>query len=1114
MLRTNGRVFARTVVFLLTFGALPALGGIPILYSAPAYESPVRGGPDDLLLISGSGLSATSTVVYAAVADTTLPQVPPTGIPASSSATQGVLDLVSAADAPYSLSVHLPKSMVQNQAYALWVVTPDGQWSAPVLINDARPLWITPDFALQAGTFANLPRVLKVVGRNLQPTDMSPFMTQVRLTGISTGTTYTMTASSILNDVNSTPALERYVAKVSLPSQMAVDRYSVQVSRDGSSWVSLLGSGQSSPQTFEVRAKTAASPVFNVSDFAGMVSGSGPCLPDDGIDDTGCILLAIRAAQAAGGGTVQFGPGTWTMSQIGPFIGQYSDRLGLVAGGSCGSYFDTCAVTFFGVFVPPNVNLRGAGATGTSATIIERGADTGQAGEWPLTWPLFTFQGNNFVSGVDFTDDNNYPANYANNNTNGGVTLMLGATWYFARLYGASLPLTASNVTINNNVFDKPYIAISDGGLPVDHVYITGNTFGGAYTTAISVFANENNALNLGPNPLFTPYQGYHWNDTIVAHNTFYPSSLQVTAAAYNSGAPGGNGSIASEIDTGLRQDFSDNVADGTSTQYFYNPADPRGWRAAFLWSTGASQEMTLVSNNTITCSGDKYGDGEAILYDGSGTSGGTPYAEPVLSAAPWTDAAGIAGTTVTVQGVVATQLPVAGGPVDVSANPTPYYEGFWAQVVKGAGKGQWRKVESVTLGANGTGATVTLNVTPAFDVPPDATSMVTVGRAYWQNATVSNYIDQRTTICTRANVRDTGGIISWYAGTADSAIEGNEQFDTSGIFLNNVYTPQSPGASPVKPAILALQSHNEVRNNLIDGSYDESANGMQGGIQLAMGATGWFCDNNTCPAPPPPIAGIGVSIAGNTIIEATSRAADDTAHPPIGAIGSNAGWESGLWDVLGLSMWQLGSDTLIFGNTLLNISNAAMGTSGGLPLVAIGVDVGLGSTPTPAVTWRSTLYNNTCGGADSGVRDFGMATVRYCPSGHSGSCECSGVADVDVGVIASGSASPVSAGSSVIYTATVTNHGATTAVDVNLSLESSAGVQISAPSFASSQGSCDSSVNVCLLGSLVAGQSASVTVNGTLPTSGTWPVTFSVTHAEADSVPTNDSVAVSETVL
>jgi uncharacterized repeat protein (TIGR01451 family) len=148
-------------------------------------------------------------------------------------------------------------------------------------------------------------------------------------------------------------------------------------------------------------------------------------------------------------------------------------------------------------------------------------------------------------------------------------------------------------------------------------------------------------------------------------------------------------------------------------------------------------------------------------------------------------------------------------------------------------------------------------------------------------------------------------------------------------------------------------------------------------------------------------------------------------------------------------------------------------------------------------------------------VSDFGLGTVRYCPSSACTSCECAGVAILDVGVAASSSSDSASAGAGATYTISVTNNdAAATATGVVLSLEPSAGVQLSSSSLTSSQGSCDTSVNICTLGNLAAGQSATVSVNAVFPTSGTWPVTFSVTHHEADPTPANDSVTLSEWVL
>src|ERR1700733_1735279 len=569
----------------------------PALYGQPAYESPVRGDPDDLLLLSGSGLSGADTVVYAALGNTASLPPTPSSVPAQSTATQGILAVVNASDAPYALAVNLSTAMTLGQSYALWVVSPDNEWSAPVLINDARPLWITPASSYQTASLANLPRTLKVVGRNLQPAPGSATATQVRLVGQNTGTIYVLAANNSTDDPNTTVALERYVAAANLPSPMTVDTYNVQVSRDGTSWVALLGNGQSPAQTFTVNADPAApSPTFSVGDFSDPLSGQ-PCVANDGVDDTGCIILAIRAAQAAGGGTVTFGPGTWLMSSAGSWAGQgYSNRTGYQPG-YCPGDSQTCGVSYSGVIVPVGVNLQGAGATGSSPTVAGGGAG------WPTTMAVFTLQGRNVVSGFDFTDDNNYLANYANQ-TFAGAELQLGVEWYFATMYAKNDPLTVSNVTISNNVFDKPYVAITNGGLPVDHVYITYNTLGGAFNTAIQTGEDENNVENLLPGATL-PYQPYTWRDSVTAYNTFYPSSFQVTPAAYNSGAAGGNGSIATQVNTGLRMDMSNNVADGTATQYLYTPAtDPRGWRAAFFWSTGASQEMTLVSNNTVSCSG------------------------------------------------------------------------------------------------------------------------------------------------------------------------------------------------------------------------------------------------------------------------------------------------------------------------------------------------------------------------------------------------------------------------------------------------------------------------------------------------------------------------------
>ena len=1099
MLRSNGFVLSSCTALILTCGIEPAWA-VPVLYSSSAYESPVSGAPDDLLLIAGNGLSAADTVVYSALGNTTLVAPQPTAVPTASTATGGVADLVSAADAPYALIVHLPAVMTRDRAYGLWVMTPDGQWSGELRINDARPLWITPDSAFATATLANLPRQLKVVGRNLQPDPGQAGTTQIRLTGVTSGTSYTLQANNTNTDSATTAALERYVAAANLPATLAVDRYKVQVSRDGVSWVPLLGNGQSPAQSFTVNADPApltAATTFNVGDpqFADPLTGNA-CQPEAGSDATGCIVLAIRAAQMAGGGTVTFGPGTWLLNNPGTWTGPaYSNRIGY-GPGQCPGYAQTCGVSWFGVTVPPGVNLQGAGPSGSGATILQRGAGWLNSSN-PL--PDFVLQGNNIVSGIAFQDATNASptTNYAAG-TPGTADLQIGYTWYFATILGATDPLTVANVTITNDLFVQPYFAITNGGLPIDHLYITANTFGGAWITALDLGQYTGEAGNLEPGAGL-PYQTYHFDDSVIDYNTFYPSSYQQTAATYD-----GGGSIASEINTGLRVDFSGNSADGTVTQYLYNPAtDPKGWRAAYFWSTGANQEMTLVSNNLATCPGDKYGNGEGIVYDTGVTQGGMPAAQPVVATASWTDLAGVAGTTLIVQGALRTTLQDNdGSPFSIAANPSPYYQGFWAQVVQGAGIGQWRKVESVSVGNNGAGPIVTLNVTPAFDVPPDPTSEVVLDHAYWQNATVNNYIDQRTPLCTQANPLAMGGTISWFASTADSAIAGNQQFATSGLMLRHAYLANA------NPVGLALESVNEIRDNLVDGVYGPSTQPVSlGGIQLGYGA--YDCAGSTCAGPVPPELGFGLSVARNTIVQADARSSSDAeqGYPPIGAIGLGANWSTGPIDSAGLIQWPLGDTTLVFGNNLQGISASILG--GSVPHIGIGIDGGASSAP---ITWRTTLYANTCNNVDVPISDSGLASVRYCPSGATSTCECSGIASTDVSVLATGSAGAVSAGANVTYSVTVTG-GTAAASKVTIFVQPSAGVQIAGASYTSSQGSCDSSVNVCALGPLPAGGTATVSVTAILPTSGTWPVTFSVTHGEADSAPRNEGVVVTEVV-
>ena len=1035
----------------------PLAVAAPLLYGSPYNESPTRGEPDDLLLLSGYPLAAADTVVYQAVADTTQVLQAPAAVPAQSTSSSGVADLVSVADAPYSLTVRLPAALATNQSYVLWVQDSGGNWSNGVMINDARPLWFTPDTVYQTAATANLPRVLKVVGRNLQPA--AGAVTQVKLVGPAT---YTLAAANVNSDPGTTVALQRYVADVQLPASMAVGTYSVLLSRDGTGWVPLTGPNSAQPAMLTVKADPSVLPQFSVGD-----PGYGGCQPrtsgQPDQDATPCILKAISAAYAAGGGSVVFGAGTWPLLDVNNASNLPGD----------------------GIVVPPGVSLLGAGA---SSTTIERGSG------FPASDETFALQGNNTVQGINFHDATVYTPQ-----SSGPPMLKIGVQWYFKNNYLAQgvQARQVSNVVITQNSFDQPFFAISNGSLPSDHIFITSNVFGGAYLTAIYLSTDQNYAND--PDSLQYPYQ---FSDAVIAYNSFYPSSYVSSDHV--------QGVIASQISSGLRVDFSSNTADGTSTQYLYDPVnDPKGWRAAFFWSTGNNQEMTLVSRNTATCPGDKAGDGEGIVYDSGNEWGGFAAPQPAGAPPPGAGARPVlaasssgGASSITLQGSLVSTFPTSNGNGPTSI-PASYYQGFWLQVVQGPGLGQWRKITAVGTGTDGSGnATATFTVSPAFDVLPQANSLAIIARAYWQNITVANFIDQRQPTCTKANAeKPSGGAISWYSSTADSAMEGNQQYDTSGILLNHLY--QLPGLDAQPDAQFfrsVIQSSNEVRNNLIDGEYQWTSSSSSSGIQLFYGAT-----HDTAP---PPVLGYGVSVAGNSITQADTASQQPGVNQSYGALGLGPSWWTGPLDSSKLSAWKMADATLLFHNTLSNIAYSA---ADGLDRLGIGLDRGTGTSASAPVVWRSVFYGNTCNKVSTLFSDNGNGTVYFCPSNPTSSCECSGVQSIDVGVSASASASMVASGGSVSFQATVSNYASQSANAVSLAVEMPPGIVATA--LGTTLGSCDLDTMTCALGAMTGGSNVTVTLTANTIAAGTWPTMFSVTHQDADAVVLNNGAEVDTVV-
>lgn len=993
------RVSTSIVSSILILGAYASTiaAAPPTLYHQSSHQSPVRAEADDLLLLPGFGFAPSDVAVYKAIANTAQPLVAPSSVPETSNATEGLAEVVSTADAPYSLTVRLPQVIQNEQSYALWVRNSQGEWSNGIKINDARPLWISPPYVYQTEQLAGLPRHLKIIGRNLQPAVGNT--TQVRLTGPQT---YTLTA---VNDNDPATAIEHYAAIVNLPANIMPGEYAIEVNRDGVSWIPLID------QVLTVKQDPTPQTVFPIENY-------GSCIPNDGLDDSQCIINAISAAKSAGGGDVFFGLGEWNLINSGR-------RTGLE--------------DLDGIIVPTGVNLVGAGAS-SSAIIRDANWRAGTSG----STACFTLLGKNTIRNLTFRDEQVYqPTDTSVQNT----IFRLGETHY--RANGPNDLTLTEDVIIMNNAFDKPYTAIADGGLPMRRLFITNNEFGAFYIAV----APGGNRYNMD--------QRFAIDDSIIAYNHFKPGSF------YN---PPSQGTMATSIGASTRLDFSNNFADGASFDYLNSPTDPKGWRAAFFWHMNNNQERMLVSKNTATCPGDKTGDGEAISYDNNANTFAFNGAKTALS---------ITSNTITVAGPLVTTQNTK----DISEVINTYYDKHWIQIGQGPGVGQVRQIVSYTIDPISTN--VTFTVSPGWDVLPQVdVSRMSVGREFWQVYTVDNFVDQRQPLCQKTNsFRPKGGLIGLWAQTADSAVEGNRQYDTDGINLQQHYTVANDPACIGCGSGTFFQNFVEIRGNIIDKEYRWDTDCSWSGIRGSIGAS-------PTPTSTPPVLGYGVSISHNTITQADALRG--------GAISLAVSWHTGPPPY----NWRLVENTLIHHNHIrdlagsppLNACDHAQSTRVGINLYN-------------PVVWRSVLYANTCDNVAKPLNDLGTSTQRVC-SGNvpSNSCECSGLS-TDTGITASANATDVEVGDPITYAIVVTNQGPDAATGVTLTQEPGSGVNID--SYVPSQGTCTPETHRCNLGTLASGASTAVTVNGMASALGKAIANFSASRNEPDTTVANDGAVV-----
>ena len=643
-------------------------------------------------------------------------------------------------------------------------------------------------------------------------------------------------------------------------------------------------------QKLEVRADPAPLATFKLDD-----PQFGGCHPDDTLDDSECFARALAAAISAGGGIVFVPPGKWDLTTH-----PHSD------GSTDGFVF------------PRHIQLRGAGSS--VSQIVRHGEPLARRSD-----ALLTLVGNNSVVGIGFSDTAHF------DNHEARPVIQLG-TWSGTAEVDSRGAHLVKDIVISGNTFLHVGRGITnDIGHPIAELLVTGNEFG-AYSEDINLPGNSGNVT-----------EPFRIDDTVIRDNRFVPGSW--FDLAHHMGV------LATGLGAGHHVDFSANVADGTSSEGLQDPQDPKGWRAGYFWNLNNSVEMTLVSENSASCTGDKGGDGEAIAFDGSGETF-------AFNGAPAVAAAGTDWVTVNAE-LIHQQ---ARQPI-----PAAYYVGHWVKVVDGQGVGQTRRIVSYSEDTN-TG-TVTLHVAPKWDIPPTrAGGRIAVGRQFWQVYLVGNDIEHRAPPCRKSNLDgpNGGGVVIW-SPTADFAIEGNQLHDAEGIYFDQGYSVGAPSC-PQCGIRVFFQTNMEIRGNRVEGEYDWSADCSEGGIYSTIGAS-------PTPESPPPIMAFGITISHNFISHSDGPRGGGIDV----ALAANPGPPPGHWNFM--------ASPLIFHNQIEDMAGPAPSQTGCHrwgQRERSGIHLGADQVVHDAV-----LYQNSCVRVDEPLVDAGTRTHRLCSEAAADSCEC-----------------------------------------------------------------------------------------------------------------------------
>lgn len=723
---TPSRVMRKLVLLLLAGCAAEVsesveelgLPPVPVLFSTRDHQSLVHGARDEAVVIGGDNLDiARTTLVYAPIADTTsIPAHPAYPAPG------GPIITPVAADA-HTLQLVLPAAITAGVSYVMWPVNSDlvtkaRSWGPPILLNDARPMWISPSwvYATHVRPGLGLGRRLKVVGRNLEPAP--GFTTQICYvpSGAAAPTVASPCPAAMMANAltSSTDPARSFVTEFAVPPLLANTTYWLYVRRDGTSWVEVprqqLASGAAT--LLEVRRDPVIGSPVRISSMAssaqfdtcGDPANEKVCQPNDGKDDSCCILNAIHQAHAQ---ITSSASSTTPITSVDVVFDDVSTCT------SCEGWLVAPPPSFHtppsstqqgvsvvadaGFSIPPGVNL--VGIRNFNEVPVRRNRITQLA---PSAIQLFGLNGKNVVSHLAMRTHRVEQPSHPVPRT-------------------VSLVRSSEDVVITDSTFEPaPVLANGSTNRAAIKAAIFGRAedpgaFRGLVVTDSFLAADSLGIAMAAP-----------MTDAIIARNTIIPGPSSFGEA---------NDVLAISWPGGARNDISGNTIDGSDPTYA-SQLQQQGFRGGIYTHSTASHDRELISNNLVACAGFRPGtDGEGISIDENGGARGFLYAKEVLDVKPQTN-----GHEIVVSDDDLDPYHVANG---ISG-----LVGLTVTLVSGAGQGQARTISSASWDV--VAHRVSLVVRPAFDVAPQrvsrsaqpSDSAIVVGRSHRQVFVVGNSVD------------------------------------------------------------------------------------------------------------------------------------------------------------------------------------------------------------------------------------------------------------------------------------------------------------------------------------------------------------------------------------